>query len=147
MNMLTMTKFVRWALIADGIILTVLFLKLFMNPWQTAYAVAAGRTHEVGPQTELLMQKIASSTTTLLSIGSIHRAPLAALGSMIVIGDDNLQVFEYKDHPTALSEAAALSLSFSTSRRSDSWKKKMHVSVDGDLVLFYMGDNEAMTSI
>lgn len=75
-------------------------------------------------------------------IQKIKRAPFSVKGALIGLNKDNIQIFEYLDHDTALSEGLVFAKKYTGSMASNKWKNEMHIYVRDNLVIFYMGKDK-----
>jgi len=83
-------------------------------------------------------------------IQKIKRAPLSVKGALIGLGRDNIQVFEYPDHDTALKEGAIFAEKHTKhigSTASNLWKNTMHLYVRDNIVIFYMGKDADILTV
>ncbi len=130
----------------DIIIVSALFIKFFYSGSAVPVAVASSVNIDmpsVGPDSDLNVF-ISHLTGSNLSVGAmkpVSRKNFTVGGEMVVMNGDNIQVFEYGDHTGALGDATSLAAKYLSSWRSASWKKNIHLYVDGKFVVFYMGSH------
>lgn len=74
------------------------------------------------------------------SIGQkIKRNQFSVEGILIRLGQDNIQVFEYPDRESALSEGKILSQKYTSTSTLGLWKNTKHVYIKDKMLVFYMG--------
>ena len=134
---------VVWLLLADLVIIPAVIIKLSFS-MQVTPVIAATIEHAVptGPATESFMQSLRIEGLNPIAIKGITRKPFTSKGSLITIGNDNIQVFEYPDNEPAMNDAAILAQKYASSSRSAAWKNGMHVYVKNSIAVFYMGKND-----
>ena len=110
---------------------------------QAAIALAASnRTDlELGVATEQFINELKSAGLKPVIIQKINRAPFSVKGVLIGLHKDNIQIFEYPDSLTALSEGSKFAQKYTGSEATSRWKNVKHVYVEGNMVIFYMGRN------
>ena len=137
-------KVVMWAFLIDMIIMPTLFIKLFFI--QSAVPVITkamnDRGSKTGLQTTLLMQRLLGTSSPPVAPAHVTRSPFTVDGKVIALEGDNIQVFEYADHDSAMKDALILAGKFAPSATRPIWKKDMHVYVNDKLAIFYMGHSD-----
>jgi hypothetical protein len=140
-----------WIIAIDMIILLGLFVKLFLFPLTTSFVATTTFTPitptnqnimTLGPETEYFLQQLKNSSSTPMAVAKIKRHPFTVYGTLVTLNGDNIQVFEYPEHDTAMTEASLLTQEYISSSRSIAWKNNMHVYVNDKLVVFYMGNKD-----
>ncbi len=134
-------KFILYAAIADALILSALFLKLFYDPGEVSIAMASSEQTRLGLATEQLISELKESQLEPVSSGKVLRKGLSVPGRMVAFKGDNIQVFEYPDRQKAYSEASEFAKKYEHIGDSSphNWKKDVHIHVDDTLIIFYMG--------
>lgn len=145
-------KILLVAILVDLILLPSLFLKVSFYPrlvTPTAIAAPVEQSGPIilGPATLHLMEQLRTEGLDPMAIKEIIHTPLTVTGALVTLGGDNIQVFEYPDHTTAVTEASALTERYASRDRSKAWKKNMHVYVEDTLVIFYMGNRESIVNM
>jgi hypothetical protein len=151
-------RIVIWFAMIDVLVISVVCVKLFyfervVTPNSTASSIMSPVTAQTQVGDVSLTGSISSFMARMENTGlnatvlkSIKRSAFAVTGQMISINGDNVQVFEYPDRETATRAASSLMVKYAASSRSREWKRDMHVYAEDDLVIFYMGNDEAIIS-
>lgn len=140
-----------------GILLEMILFALFINMWffsdTSSYALAIAA---LAPATDLDIAKPGLATEQFMSElksgglkpipnqEMVKRSPFSVGGTLIGLGGDNIQIFEYSDHGTALKEAAIFTEKYTKSTAKNQWKNRMHLYVRGNIIIFYMGANDSI---
>ena len=163
-------KIALWILAIDIFIFAAVILKIFyFQPTvQLAFAStihisnepAAIASDTVGPATNSLIDQLKMGGLSVTNVQLFKKSPFSGSGHMAVINGsnvgDNIQIFEYPDHDSAMKDASPLAARYMNSSRSSAWKQNMHLYVNSTLAIFYMGnqtdivnslDNSAVISL
>ncbi len=145
----TLTRIMLWVLVIDMIILPALFAKLFLFPLTKSFVtttdatnVSVPQTTTLGPATEHFLQRLRDNDMIPVAVGEIKRKPFTVSGQVVTLNGDNIQIFEYVDHETAMKEASLMVQRYTSSSRTLTQKEAMHLYVDGTLAIFYMGKQD-----
>ena len=130
--------------IFDLIIVSALFIKFFYSGSAVPVAVASSVNLDVpgvksDSDVNAFINNLAGDSLSVGAMKPVNRKSFAVSGQMVIMNGDNIQVFEYPDHTAAVNDASRLAAKYSSSWRSTSWKKNIHLYVDGKFVVFYMG--------
>lgn len=136
------------AIVADIIILPLLFFRLSATLKIAPAIASTTNTGQVivGPATTLFMQQLRDNNFVPIVFKKITRRPLSGDGSLITMNGDNIQVFEYKNHDSAMNDASLLADKYAKGSQKLVWKKNMHVYVNDKLVVFYLGKQDRITT-
>lgn len=143
-------KIMLGALIVDVIILPVFYIKLSASLKitvpivATSYAQGITSVISVGPATSNFMQLLTDNNFVPVVFKKITRHPFTGDGRMVILNRDNIQIFEYIDHHMAVKDALLFAEKYSTGSQKLVWKKNMHVYVNDNLVIFYMGTEKTI---
>ncbi len=96
------------------------------------------------PGLEQLIEGLQKNGISPLLGQEVTRPHISVVGETIMLGGDNIQVFQYEDATTAISEATKLVNRYATGTRSILWKNKIHVYANNSIVIFYLGDNQSI---
>lgn len=138
-----------WIVIADVLLLLVLFLKLLMIHQQpmptitTSHYGSAPVVLQTGSETNSFVERLKNSNSNFspVIVSNVSRKPLSVQGSTITLGGDSIQVFEYDTYADASKDAIVLAQKYISSSRSALWKSHIHIYVKDKLVIFYMGSD------
>jgi len=122
------------------IIGTVIAILVFIRGFffsNTLYVSASMGYMNPGSPTGQFISELKGAGFEPLVLGQkIKRQPFSVNGQMVVLNGDNVQVFEYSNHDTALREATQLAQRYAT---NNIWKDKVHLYVKDTLIVFYLG--------
>ena len=141
-----------WIVVVDIILALTLFLKLFVFAptfsLPTMFAsIPVASAAVSGPATGNFVESLNQYNLRPVIIGEISRRPrITVPGQLVALGGDNIQVFEYPDHDSAMNEATALAQAYTESSRSPAWKHNIHVFVKDSLLIFYMGNQSSIVA-
>ena len=136
------------ALVIDLMIIPLVLLKLFVFsgslPLSMDPLIYSGT---LGPATSDMIQKLENVGFKPVVVDSVNRRQFSVSGRLIALGGDSFQAFEYPDHISALQAVSSLASRYSLSTKSVSWKRQVHLYVNGNIAIYYFGSRESTVGI
>ncbi len=137
---------ILWTCVVDSI-LFVYFIGLIFFFNVTSYAQAVAPDTKVGPVTERFILELKKSGLDAIPLQRITRTPFSVRGNVITIQGDNIQVFEYPSHDSALKEASVFAEKYVDRTKLSRWKNSVHLYAKDTLAIFYMGNDKNILDI
>lgn len=102
----------------------------------------------VGPELQTLGDKF-SAAGAMVSYGIRLSQPFFSVGGIVLtVNGEDLQVFEYPDANMAQQDADNISSDANTiNGESMAWIAPPHFYIQGNLIILYIGDNQAMLDL
>ena len=120
------------------------FIKTFFFADLSSFAVTAAKLKTPGAETQQLMAELKDAHFKPVLSQKIKRAPFSAQGALIGVSGDNIQVFEYPNHESAVHELQLLTQKYGGANATATFKQNIHLYIRDALIIFYMGSNESI---
>ncbi len=143
-------KILLIAFVVNVVLLVAIYAELFMVP-KAKFSISTNptiQTVSLGSSLNAFTNQLKSSnlSSVVLASTDVNQDSLSIPGKMVLVDGDNIEVFEYADSETALKEASIMSQKFEASPRTPEWKSKIHLYVNKNLLIFYMGEKDSIIS-
>ncbi len=147
-------RFMIGVIIADLIIIPASFL-ILTSSLRVLPAVAAVMTEStnsdpvtVGPATTKFLDGLKTDHLSPIVLKKVNRRPMTGDGRLVLLNNDNLQIFEYADHKSATDDASVFLKKYNSNTKKNQIRKKdMHIYTAGELVIFYLGTEKTILTI
>ena len=114
---------------------------------ETSYAADVAEYYKPGIATEQFMSTLASENLDPVLGQKVTRAPFSVDGVIVLLGGDNIQIFEYADPTTAGQDISLLEEKYTTRKRTFSSNETTYLYTKGTLTIFYMGNNKNILDV
>jgi hypothetical protein len=129
-------------------LLEMVALLFFVQSWffssKSSYALAITALTDTtyakpGSATEQFIDDLENAGFKPIINQNIKRIPFSVKGALISLNGDNLEVFEYPDHNTALNYGTMFVQKYKRGITLNRWKNIIHLYIRDKIIIFYMG--------
>ena len=132
-----------WTLTLTTAIIIIVFLKIFLNPFHTSFVLATTIPETTyAPAIRSFVEQLQDENHDAVSVRHISRRQFTVKGELVTLHGDNIQIFEYPNHDSAMNDVLSLLHKYSTSAQPRFWKDRLHLYVKDNLVIFYIGNTK-----
>ena len=120
------------------------FVQLWFFSANSSYALAVSALVDTshtapGQATTEFINGLKDNGFKSITSQKIKRTPFSVKGVLIGLNGDNVEVFEYPDHDTALNEGMMLAQKYTKNTVQNQWKNTIHLYIRDKIIIFYMG--------